>query len=155
RRITAAKVSIAAIALLALSAGAPIFGQRGSRGVPPGYTAGVPWIGPAGISRSMGDIMSSQRFADRLPKKPHREMPEHPVDRSRLPQNPASVPGVAHPTLLSKAPVITPETPQIPGTSFTGATLLDTGAFPPDSMGEVGPMQFIVFVNGRIRTFSK
>lgn len=40
-------------------------------------------------------------------------------------------------------------------TSFDGATLTDTGAFPPDSMGTVGPTQFIVFVNGRIRSFTK
>ena len=46
-------------------------------------------------------------------------------------------------------------TPQTLGTSFTGATLADTGAFPPDSMGAAGPSQFVVFVNGRIRTFNK
>src|SRR6185503_5372918 len=39
--------------------------------------------------------------------------------------------------------------------NFTGATLADTLAFPPDSMGAVGPAQFIVAVNGRIRTFTK
>ena len=39
--------------------------------------------------------------------------------------------------------------------SFDGATLTDTGAFPPDSMGTVGPTQFITFVNGRIRSFTK
>src|SRR6185312_4138517 len=39
--------------------------------------------------------------------------------------------------------------------SFDGATLTDTGAFPPDSMGTVGPNQYMVFVNGRIRSFSK
>ncbi|HEY6930263.1 MAG TPA: hypothetical protein VJA66_11355 [Thermoanaerobaculia bacterium] len=139
-----------------MSAGAPILGQRGSGGVPPGYTAGVPWTGPAGISRTVSDIMSGQRFADRLPQKPRPRKPEHEVDRSGLPQNPASVPGVAHPTLLSKSPAISPETPQVPGTSFTGATLADAGgAFPPDTMGEIGPTQFIVFINGRIRSFSK
>ena len=35
------------------------------------------------------------------------------------------------------------------------ATLADTGAFPPDSMGAVGPTQFILAVNGRIRSFNK
>jgi hypothetical protein len=40
-------------------------------------------------------------------------------------------------------------------TNFTGATLADTGAFPPDSMGTIGPAQFVVFVNGRLRTFNK
>ena len=39
--------------------------------------------------------------------------------------------------------------------AFTGATLADTGAYPPDTMGAVGPAQFIVAVNGRIRTFDK
>ncbi len=39
--------------------------------------------------------------------------------------------------------------------SFTGATLADTGAFPPDTMGAVGPAQFLVTVNGRVRTFDK
>ncbi|MDQ6632132.1 MAG: hypothetical protein M3Y82_10325 [Verrucomicrobiota bacterium] len=50
-----------------------------------------------------------------------------------------------------------PETgaPQTAGINFTGATLSDTGAFPPDSMGTIGPAQFIVAVNGRIRSFNK
>jgi len=41
------------------------------------------------------------------------------------------------------------------GLSFLGATLGDTHAFPPDSMGAIGPSQFIVAVNGRIRSFNK
>ena len=45
--------------------------------------------------------------------------------------------------------------PQTPGISFTGATLSDAGAFPPDVMGAVGPTQYVVFVNGRLRTFDK
>src|SRR6185295_8038549 len=45
--------------------------------------------------------------------------------------------------------------PQTLSTSFTGAALVDTGAFPPDSMGAVGPSQFVVFLNGRLRTFNK
>jgi hypothetical protein len=49
-----------------------------------------------------------------------------------------------------------PDAPQtVSATNFTGATLADTGAFPPDSMGAIGPTQFVVFVNGRIRTFTK
>jgi uncharacterized repeat protein (TIGR01451 family) len=39
--------------------------------------------------------------------------------------------------------------------AFDGATLTDTGAFPPDSMGTIGPAQFVTFVNGRIRSFTK
>jgi len=44
---------------------------------------------------------------------------------------------------------------QTTGVNFTGATLFDTQAFPPDSMGAAGPSQFIVAVNGRIRSFNK
>lgn len=39
--------------------------------------------------------------------------------------------------------------------NFTAVTLADTNAFPPDSMGAVGPAQFIAACNGRIRSFSK
>ena len=47
------------------------------------------------------------------------------------------------------------DAPQTLGISFTGATLADAGLFPPDVMGAVGPSQYIVFVNGRLRTFNK
>lgn len=39
--------------------------------------------------------------------------------------------------------------------NFTAATLAETFSFPPDSMGVVGPQQFIIAVNGRIRSFNK
>lgn len=41
------------------------------------------------------------------------------------------------------------------GISFTAVTLSDTGAFPPDSMGAVGPTQYLAACNNRIRSFSK
>lgn len=50
---------------------------------------------------------------------------------------------------------ITPNAPQTSSISFTGATLADTNAFPPDSMGTVGPSQYIVTANGRFRSFNK
>lgn len=46
--------------------------------------------------------------------------------------------------------------PQTLGTQFDGATgPTETGLFPPDTMGAVGPTQFFVFLNGRMRTFDK
>jgi hypothetical protein len=49
-----------------------------------------------------------------------------------------------------------PLAPQIVGTQFDGATgPTETGAFPPDTVGAVGPTQFFVFLNGRLRTFNK
>ena len=40
-------------------------------------------------------------------------------------------------------------------TSFTAASLFETGALPPDGSGAAGPSQFILAANGRIRSFSK
>src|SRR6185295_16434265 len=53
----------------------------------------------------------------------------------------------------SPAPVI--KSPQTLGLSFTGTTLGESGAFPPDTMGAVGPTQFVVAVNNRIKVFDK
>jgi uncharacterized repeat protein (TIGR01451 family) len=42
------------------------------------------------------------------------------------------------------------------GLNFNGVTgPTETGAFPPDTMGAVGPSQFTVAVNGRFRSFAK
>jgi Carboxypeptidase regulatory-like domain/FG-GAP-like repeat len=46
--------------------------------------------------------------------------------------------------------------PQTVGTQFDGATgPAETAAFPPDTTGAVGPTQYFVFLNGRLRTFNK
>ena len=128
----------------------------GSSAAPAGDIPGVPYIGARGISETVTQIMARQRLADLGPVKPQRIMPEHDVDRSGLPQDPAAPTAPSWPPRLPGQPRIAgSSSPQTPGLSFTGATLADTGAFPPDSMGTVGPTQFVVFVNGRIRTFNK
>lgn len=45
--------------------------------------------------------------------------------------------------------------PQALGLSFTAATLNDGEAFPPDTMGAVGPTQFILAINNKIESFDK
>jgi len=51
---------------------------------------------------------------------------------------------------------IAPSAPQTLGTQFDGATgPAETAAFPPDTTGAVGPTQYFVFLNGRLRTFNK
>src|SRR5204863_838996 len=42
-----------------------------------------------------------------------------------------------------------------PTINFTAATFNDTSSFPPDTMGAVGPTQFIIALNGLVRSFSK
>src|SRR4051794_19754269 len=39
--------------------------------------------------------------------------------------------------------------------NFEGPDLFDSGAFPPDTQGAVGPAQFVVAINGRFRSYSK
>jgi hypothetical protein len=57
---------------------------------------------------------------------------------------------------IQAAPGLTPYAPQIVSTNFNAVTgPAETGAFPPDTMGAVGPTQFVLFVNGRLRTFNK
>jgi len=48
-----------------------------------------------------------------------------------------------------------PGAPQTLGVGFLGAHLADSNAFPPDTSGAVGPTQFLVGVNGRLRSFDK
>ena len=118
---------------------------------------GVPTEGERGVEQTTDAIMASQPDAPiaREPRlMPEREMP----GRQYLPQDPNARAVARTPT--STARVAVPDTaatnaPQTTTTNFTGATLADTGAFPPDSMGAVGPTQFVVFVNGRLRTFTK
>jgi hypothetical protein len=79
-------------------------------------------------------------------------------DRENLPQAPGALELSQWPPLDSQ---IIPENynntdaPQTYGLNFTGATLADASLFPPDVMGAVGPTQYIVFINGRLRSFNK
>src|SRR5437899_1900398 len=117
-----------------------------------------PWVGPQGVARTTSEIMESERIAaaSRIPGLIRRSV-EHEVDRTGLKQNPNSPDVRSWPPRLESQPPspLLPFSPQILGTSFTGATLADVGAFPPDCMGAVGPTQFIVAINGRIRSFNK
>src|SRR5207244_1081698 len=75
-----------------------------------------------------------------------------PVD-PRSPDVPATGEGlVAQPAQTSSAAALTPQTV---GTSFLGAHSADSAFIPPDSMGDIGTTQFLVCVNGRIRTFTR
>ena len=139
-----------------------------------GFTVGVPSVGAVGIQKTTAEIMSDQSAAPVFERAPRMMVERELPDRSGRPQDPEALPvastpttvrsqgsskrqrGITSITSVSPQEVIPSTTaPQTISTSFTGATLADTGAFPPDSMGAVGPSQFVVFVNGRLRTFNK
>lgn len=99
-------------------------------------------------------LMQRQSIA---PPKALRNRPEFEgPERKHLPQNPQSKSEASYPAgnangLLGGGPASL-----VASTSFNGVTGPDeTGAFPPDDMGAIGPTQFIVAVNGRIRSFNK
>jgi hypothetical protein len=120
------------------------------------WQAGVPLSGAPGRTETVAGLMHDQLIADRSGTAPVKQKPEEEGDfRRSLPEDPrspdvAQLPGGAAPRSAASF------SPQSIGTSFTGATVADTPGFvPPDSMGAVGPTQFIVTVNGRLRSFSK
>ena len=123
---------------------------------------GVTVTGAAGITERVSDIMTRARADDAKPRSGPRMKYEF-ENEYRHPSNGAESPVVASwpPTPEGKSGVDakdapSPHAPQTVSTpNFTGATLTDTNAFPPDTMGAVGPSQYIVAVNGRIRSFNK
>jgi hypothetical protein len=121
---------------------------------------GVPWEGARGVPERIAEIMERQEEAQQ--ERGHerkKELVFRPLkmrDLQALPSNPNSPDVASFPRALTNGTgVATPNTPQTAGVNFLGATLADTSAFPPDTMGAVGPAQFIVAVNGRIRSFNK
>jgi len=126
-----------------------------------GQTVGVPSVGESGIQRTTTEIMQAQQVAppsSRPRVAPERELP----DRENKPQDPNSPLVASWPDAGSAAPgnavnvSQSPAAPQPLSTTFNAVTgPTETGSFPPDTMGAVGPSQFFLFVNGRLRTFNK
>jgi hypothetical protein len=121
---------------------------------------GVPWEGARGVPERIAEIMERQKEAQeergRERKKEFVFRPLKMRDLQALPSNPNSPDVASFPRAATNGTGgATPNAPQTTGVNFLGATLEDTGAFPPDTMGAVGPAQFIVAVNGRIRSFNK
>jgi len=134
-----------------------------------GETVGVPWTGEPGVAKLTDEIMREQANAPAITRRPL-VMAEHEIPgRKARPQDPNAQPVASTPIdiraaarkgTVSKSGRATlnpqPLAPQTLGVNFdtvTGPT--ETGAFPPDTMGAIGPTQFFVFLNGRLRTFNK
>jgi hypothetical protein len=125
----------------------PVAAQLKGQGTTGRGMTGKPWAGTAGVKVTTAQIMARARHVPRHLKKGSE--PEE-VDREGLPSNPSSSETPGH--------VTTPGSPATGfpvSSSFLGAQVSDSGYVPPDSMGAVGPSQFLVTVNGRIRVFDK
>jgi len=81
--------------------------------------------------------------------------PRLAAPRAHLRSNPDSPADTAASLGAEAIAAPSPSAPQTLGVSFLGANSGETSAFPPDTMGAAGPTQFLVGVNGRIRTFAK
>src|ERR1035437_4549240 len=127
-----------------------------------GETTGVLWTGGRGVTETIDQMMDREKKQPTKPQGPRRSPgPEFEIDRTHLPQNPnspsvANSSGTAQAVIGAAVSAAGPLVPQAVGTSFLGAQIGDTiGFVPPDSMGDVGPNQIVVCVNGLIRTFTK
>jgi hypothetical protein len=112
---------------------------------------------PSPYAKSVEAIMASQRVAERAGGPPL-HAPRFAARRGHLGGNPRSERAAAFPRAAASLPApapAAPSAPQTPGVNFLAATLADTNAFPPDTSGAAGPTQFLLGVNGRIRTFDK
>ncbi|MEP7286925.1 MAG: hypothetical protein ABI947_14300 [Chloroflexota bacterium] len=121
--------------------------------------------GAMGIRRTTADIMAEQqRRAAELANRPVHVKNIHRIDRKNLSNDPAS-PAVATYGNAAFAPAVavpepaassSPRLPQTVGTEFTPATYGASAPYiPPDTMGTVGPTQFMLTINGRFRVFDK
>ena len=108
----------------------------------------------APYQRTVAEIMAAQQSAD-LVAGPRQKPVTRANHRRALAVNPAAPFSPSFPSGAPAAPRLSPSAPQAIGVSFLGASTVDTNAFPPDTMGAAGPTQFLVGVNGRIRTFVK
>ena len=118
------------------------------------FAAGLRAETGGAFQRSVAEIQAAQTAADGM-SAPRLAAPRLASPRALLPPNPDSPTETA--SLAGDAPVAPPgpSAPQTLGVSFLAATSAETNAFPPDTMGAAGPTQFLVALNGRIRTFLK
>ncbi|MFN7977892.1 MAG: hypothetical protein U0P30_07120 [Vicinamibacterales bacterium] len=86
-------------------------------------------------------------------ERPHPK--KHRPSRRNLPQDPAAtaLPQREPLTLTRGGAPLVAQTASTPNADV--ATLGDTNSLPPDTMGDVGPTQYLVGLNGRFRTISK
>jgi hypothetical protein len=111
---------------------------------------GRPWVGSRGVSETVGQIMARAKASPLTPER--REAPPvRPVPRPKSgPSGPA-----ASSSGTQRRGAAAVRAPQTVTTNFLGTSLSESGFVPPDAMGAVGPTQYFVGVNGRMRTFNK
>src|SRR5512135_1396033 len=134
RRVRSLSVVAAAVCLIGLPAAAALGGTAGP------------------FRESGAAIAQRQSIADGF-QGPRAPSPYFPSPRRRTGSPAALAPAAAAPAPRRTRPAS--PAAQTLGVNFLGANLADSNAYPPDTSGAVGPTQFLVGVNGRLRTFDK
>lgn len=113
-------------------------------------TVGKPWRGAPGITQTIAQINAREKSA------PQKESPLRSRTR-RFHQTPKApkLPAGLSPRPSLPSALLMPLSPQPIGTSFLGVQISESGFYPPDSMGDVGPTQVLFAENGRVKSFSK
>lgn len=145
-----------------------LFANPNARPIPPALIAtnspdaeivGEPWTGAVGVTETVADITKRGQNQPVVMRQ-EREEHEYP-DRSGLPLNPDSPLVSQWPPLASEQDARPPRhggrprNPQTVGVNFFAVNISDAGYVPPDTQGDVGPSQIIVYINGHIRSFDK
>src|SRR5882672_4258496 len=149
------------VASVALGSSPAQDGSVGRARVEPGETVGVPWTGGSGVRETVADLMEREARAPKIRAFPRlREEPEGRPGPIR--ENPAAPPVSQWPPPSQTQPLtseaVTPLAPQIVGTNFKAISLNSPNEsmfIPPDSVGDVGPIQILAAANGRIKVFDK
>jgi hypothetical protein len=139
------------VALIVFSTASIVCGLQSP---PESYTVGTPWVGPVGVRERTSDIMAREAREAQKGKKPPRVHRVGRIEFDLVEHAESDLPATALVGPSGPVPA-TSQNAQGVGFSFLGATFSDCHAYPPDSMGTVGPAQFIVAVNGRVRSFDK
>jgi hypothetical protein len=128
-----------------------------------GEIVGVPVTVGEGITETVDEIMARQKGAKPLASGRPREK-KHEYEAELELQDDPNAPAASHwppwnpPASTQKSTPMSLDPPNLPqalGTSFKAVGVNEAGFIPPDSMGDVGPTQVVVHVNGRIKTFTK
>ena len=118
-----------------------------------GSAAGTTWNGEAGVRQTTAEIEHRDRLGAGQPRT-KKIFPLGGMPTLSVAQN-SPVAQITSSLDTSTSSIPGPLLAQTLGINFTGATFFDCSGWPPDTMGTVGPTQFIVVLNGRIRSFSK
>jgi hypothetical protein len=132
-----------------------VAGVDGPVGVTEIDTPVQPWAGAPPLVRTTADIMAeaARTPAAQLDLRRPRFRKARP-DRRGLPQNPDALPDTIAPPALDRGDgASVAQTAAAPTVDV--ARLADTASLPPDTMGDVGPTQYLVAINGRIRSLDK